>query len=132
MIYLDSSAIVKLVIAESETTALRFYLRRNADTPRVTCALAAVEVVRAVRSAGAPAIARAREVLRTLNQFALTPDLLDEAADLPAEQLRSLDAIHLAAAARLGPGLQALVCYDVRLRAAAESLGLPTAAPARR
>ncbi|HEU4912741.1 MAG TPA: VapC toxin family PIN domain ribonuclease, partial [Actinomycetes bacterium] len=38
-VYLDSSALVKLVAKEAETTALRRYLSRRADAPRVTSSL---------------------------------------------------------------------------------------------
>ena len=62
MVYLDSSALVKLVIAEPESQALRRYLR--SEPQRASCALARVEVLRAVRSHGAKALARARQVLR--------------------------------------------------------------------
>jgi predicted nucleic acid-binding protein len=47
MIYLDSSAIVKLVVRERESTALRRFLRSYRD--RISCSLAGTEVPRAVR-----------------------------------------------------------------------------------
>lgn len=43
--------------------------------------------------------------------------------------LRTLDAIHLATALRLGSDLDAVVTYDNRLAEAARTLGLPVAAP---
>jgi predicted nucleic acid-binding protein len=43
--------------------------------------------------------------------------------------MRSLDAIHLAAAMSLGPDLGVVVTYDERLAAAADLLGLPIASP---
>jgi len=55
--------------------------------------------------------------------------LLDRAADLDPTDLRSLDSIHLAAAASLGDDLAAVVSYDERLLAAASLLGLLTATP---
>jgi len=55
--------------------------------------------------------------------------LLDRAAELEPAELRSLDSIHLAAAASLGDDLAAVVSYDDRLLAAARILGLPTATP---
>lgn len=129
-VYLDSSALVKLVAKEAETTALRRYLSRRADSPRVTSSLARVEVVRAVSAGGAQAVTRARELLDRLYEVPLEGSLLDRAADLRAPlALRSLDAVHLASALVLGRTLSAVVTYDARMTAAAVSLGLEVAAP---
>jgi predicted nucleic acid-binding protein len=127
VVYLDSSALVKLVMAESESTALRRYLRRRPE--RVSCALARVEVIRAVRLHGSAAVTRARQVLRRIDLLYLDDELLEDAATLDAGILRSLDAIHLAAARTLGDELVAVVTYDERLRAAAERLGVPVDTP---
>ena len=43
--------------------------------------------------------------------------------------LRSLDAIHLAAALSMGDDLEGIVTYDARFEEAALALGLPTIAP---
>lgn len=129
-VFLDSSALVKLVAREAETTALRRYLSRRADSPRVTSSLARVEVVRAVSAGGSQAVTRARELLDRLYQVPLERSLLDRAADLRAPlALRSLDAVHLASALVLGTTLSAVVTYDARMTAAAVSLGLEVAAP---
>lgn len=78
---------------------------------------------------GSRAIALARRQLARFHQLDLDRELLERAAGLPAQGvLRSLDAIHLAAAQTL-PGLRALVTYDARMLTAAQSLGLPTDAP---
>lgn len=127
MVYLDSSALVKLVIAERESGALRRYLRTAPQ--RASCALARVEVVRAVRPHGSAALARARSLLRRLDLIQLDDDLLDAAAALDRGVLRSLDAIHLAAAQTLAHDLDAIVTYDERMTAAADLLGLPVDAP---
>ena len=127
MVYLDSSAIVKLVVTEAESRALRRYLRT--EPQRASCALAKVEVVRAVRPHGAAATTRARQLLRRLDLIQLDDELLDSAATLHGGVLRSLDAIHLAAAQVLGDELTAIVTYDERMAAAAERLGLVVQAP---
>lgn len=127
-VYLDSSALVKLIVAEAESNALRRYLRRRAA--RVSCALARVEVVRAVRPHGGAAVARARQILLRLDLLHLDDELLEDAATLDGSVLRSLDAIHLAAARTLGDELTAVVTYDERMTAAALRLGLPVSAPA--
>lgn len=129
-VYLDSSALVKLVAKAAETAALRRYLSRRADSPRVTSSLARVEVVRAVSGGGAQAVTRARELLDRLYEVPLERSLLDQAADLRAPlALRGLDAVHLASALVLGTTLSAVVTYDARMAAAAVSLGLEVAAP---
>lgn len=128
-IYLDSSAIVKLVQRETESEALRRYLRRHRGEQRVSSALARVEVVRAVRSGGTDMIALARRQLARLFLVPLERTLLDEAAELGGAILRSLDAVHLAAAGRVGDELRAVVTYDLRMQVAAGELGLTFAAP---
>lgn len=129
-LYVDSSALVKLVQTERESAALRRYLRRQGSLVRATCALARVEVIRAVAPGGARAVALARRQLGRFHQLDLDRELLDRAAALPAAApLRSLDAIHLAAAQTL-PALRAVVTYDIRMQAAAQALGLPIEAPA--
>jgi uncharacterized protein len=129
-LYLDSSALVKLVQRESESTALRRYLRRHQDDGRVTSALARVEVVRAVSGGGARAIGHARRMLTRVDQIHLDRTLLDEAATLaPSSVLRSLDAIHLASARLLGSDLRSVVTYDERMGAIASGLGMPVERP---
>ena len=127
MVYLDSSALVKLVIAEPESAALRRYLR--ADPDRASCALARVEVLRAVRPHGGPAVTRARRLLRRLHLVQIDDELLDAAAALDPGVLRSLDAVHLASAQLFGDDLTAIVTYDKRMAAAAEVIDIAVTAP---
>lgn len=130
-LYLDSSALVKLVQREVESPALRRFLRRHRDDGRVTISLARVEVVRAVLAAGPRALAHARRQLARVDQINLDRDLLDAAAVLaPGTSLRSLDAVHLAAARALGSDLRSVVTYDRRMRDAATAMGIPVDAPA--
>jgi predicted nucleic acid-binding protein len=126
--YVDTSAAVKLLMTERESPALRRWLRRRPE--RASAALLRVELVRVVRRAGLPRlIPEARKLLAGIHLIRLDDALLDRAADLDPTELRSLDSIHLAAAASLGDDLAALLSYDDRLLAAATSLGLPTATP---
>lgn len=128
VIYLDSSAIVKLVVREAESAALRRFLRRRPT--RVSSALARVEVVRAVRLQGPEAQARAHAVLARIRLLRIDDDVLSLAAILEPALLRSLDAIHLASARVFGAELGGVVTYDARMRDAAELLGLPVFEPA--
>ena len=129
MVYLDSSAIVKLVVAEAESTALRRYLR--GEPRRASCALARVEVTRAVAPHGAVTLTRARRVLRRIDLVPVDDELLDDAATLDAGVLRNLDALHLAAARVFGDELTAVVTYDDRMARSASILGLPVVTPGR-
>jgi predicted nucleic acid-binding protein len=88
-----------------------------------------VEVVRAVRPHGAAAVTRARRLLRRLDLVQLDDELLDSAAALNGGVLRSLDAIHLAAAQALADELTAIVTYDERMTTAAGALSLTVEAP---
>ena len=127
VVYLDSSALVKLAVEEPETAALRRHLRHRG--PRVSCAIARVEVVRAVRRHRSGTAGTARAVLAEIDLVAVDDVLLDAAAELAPLDLRSLDAIHVAAAMALGGRLEAVVTYDDRMRAAAIALGLPVVSP---
>jgi len=128
VVYLDSSALVKLVVLEPESEALTAHLRERPS--RVSCALARVEVIRAVSGHGQAAITRAVQLLARISLVRLDDALLDEAGALNGGNLRSLDAIHLAAACALGDGLFELISYDRRMADAAQSLGLAVVAPA--
>ncbi|MGC2192244.1 MAG: type II toxin-antitoxin system VapC family toxin [Candidatus Dormiibacterota bacterium] len=125
--YLDSSAIVKLVIAEDESTALRRHLRRR--RPLVSSALARTEVLRALLFEGEEGRARATAVLQSLDLLRVTDRVLNDAARLLPPEIRSLDAIHLATAGLLGAELGQIVSYDDRMLGAAKRLGMRTASP---
>ena len=73
---------------------------------------------------------RARRQLASIDLISLDDDLLARAAQIEPPTVRSLDAIHLAAALGIGPDLGAIVTYDARMSAAAQALGLPVIAPA--
>jgi len=126
--YVDSSAIVKLVIRESESASLKAYLRRR--EPLVCSALARTEVMRALLPLGDATIRRGQTVLSRFELVRLGQRVLDRAGNLRPYRLRSLDAIHLATADLLGDRDQTLiVTYDRRMADAAEDLGWRVAAP---
>jgi len=125
--YLDSSAIVKLAVAEPESAALRRYLRRRGV--QVTSALARAEVARALLPLGEGAVRRGREVMARLEVMRVSDRILTAAGSLPPSELRTLDAIHLATAQELGGNLARIVTYDERMATAAENLGLSVTTP---
>jgi len=123
--YLDSSAIVKLVAQEAETRDLGIFLVAHRDHRRITSALARVEVMRAC--AGKPA---AKRVLGLFGKVPVSNHVLDQAGLHPGANLRSLDAIHLASALALGDLKHTLfVAYDKRLRTAAGDTGFRVFSP---
>jgi uncharacterized protein len=125
--YLDSSAIVKLAVREDESVALRRYLRRR--RPLVSSSLARTEVIRALLPGGEDAVAAGAKVLTRLDLVRVSTGVLDEAALLLPVDLRSLDAIHLATARRLGRDLGVILTYDERMAEAAMHLGHRVVAP---
>lgn len=125
--YLDSSAIVKLAVREPESEALRRYLRHR--RPLLSSALARTEVLRALLPGGEPAVTAGRRVLEQLDLVRVNDRILDLAGSLLPVELRSLDAIHLATAKRLGAELSEIVTYDDRMVAAARAMGLKTSTP---
>jgi predicted nucleic acid-binding protein len=125
--YLDSSALVKLVIAEPESAALRAYLRRRRLL--VSSGLARAEVHRAVLHVGPKAVKRALEVLGRVDLIRIGTPILEAAGGMEPHELRSLDALHLATALQLGEDLARFVVYDERLSEAARTAGLPVISP---
>ncbi|MEM9656224.1 MAG: type II toxin-antitoxin system VapC family toxin [Actinomycetota bacterium] len=127
--YLDTSALVKLVVAEPETDVLREWLV-EADRQPVAGDLVRTELMRAVRRAAPDRLVRVREVLDGLILLELETSVFVEAGRLEPAELRSLDALHVASALSLGDDLQGIVTYDERLATAAEANGVPALAPA--
>ena len=127
--YLDASAIVKLVKAEPESDALISSIAQWPD--RVTAALARVEVHRALWRLGASRThhVRADAVLSGLVLIQVDDAILVRAASFKDRNLRTLDAVHLAAALTLGDDPDVFITYDARLARAAERERLPVQHP---
>jgi len=130
LIYLDSSALVKLIVTEPESAALTDLLRAWPD--RISSALALTEVPRALRRAGfgVRERRRARQVLTRVNLVEVDRRILAAAATLDPPTLRTLDAIHVATALALREDLGGVVSYDHRLSVAAQRAQLDVLAPA--
>ena len=126
MLYLDTSAAVKLLLLEEESLAIRAYV---SDQDWASSALLRTELVRAVVRVDPSVVPRALDLLLQPRLLAIEARILDTAARLSPPSLRSLDAIHLASALELRDELTAFVAYDDRLLAAASALGMPVASP---
>jgi hypothetical protein len=126
--YVDTSALVKLVVAEPESWALGEAIR---ERTLLSSDLARVELVRTIRQLGlgSGALERASRVLARVAFHRVQRRILERAAVLEPPRLRSLDAIHLATALTI-PELSTFITYDRRLGSAAEQVGLSVLAPA--
>ncbi|MEJ7714703.1 MAG: type II toxin-antitoxin system VapC family toxin [Thermoleophilaceae bacterium] len=124
---MDSSAYVKLPLAERERDALRAELGRWEGY--VSSALLSIEAVRACARYGPE---YANQALAGLAGLALVPvddKVMSAAARVEPSSLRTLDALHLATALSLGADVGVLIAYDQRLLAAADQHNIPTARP---
>jgi predicted nucleic acid-binding protein len=131
-VYLDTSALLKLVVAEAESGALMEWLHDWPD--QLTSTLARVETIRRLRRkpASKAVLARAEAVLAAVNAIHLDGPVLSTAVALKDPLLRSLDAIHLACALSIGDAPEAFVTYDARLASAARRLKITVVAPGTR
>ena len=133
MIYLDSSAVVKLVRREAGTQQLVAWLRRRPNNPLVASVLVEVEVPRALRRYAPAALAGVAGVLARLYRVELDATIRATAAAFADESLRSLDAIHLATAqvvmSESADAYNAFVAYDRRLLASASAIGMRVVSP---
>ena len=127
--YLDTGALVKLVVAQPETAALRAWLAEQPE-PHVSCNLARTELLRIMREVAPGRVAMARLVLDSLVLTEVTAAIFEAAGRLDTGVMNCRDAVHLAAALDLGDDLDDLVTYNERLAGAAQSYGVPVSAPA--
>ena len=128
MIYLDTSALMKLVWPEQGTEAADAFIGDREDL--VSSTLLTVEARRAAARVEPAALPRVDLLLGRVELIHMSDAVIETASRLPDPMLRSLDAIHLATALLIRDDLDALLSYDDRLLAAASAHGLPTATPA--
>ena len=129
MIYLDSAAIVKLVHAEPESSALRRWLDKRAETGWISSVLTEIESFRALARYAPEAVSRLPAVLDLIDLIDLDQRIRILARTVQPVTVRSLDAIHLGTALQSRPGLTSFVTYDKRLLDAARAAGLPVDSP---
>jgi predicted nucleic acid-binding protein len=127
-VYLDASALVKLIVQEPESDALRRYL---ADGPALySSRIAAIEVRRVTaRQEEVDLGPQVEAVLAGVDYIELDDRMTEAAAAARPVTLRTLDAIHLASATIVADGIRSAVIYDVRLADAARRAGLTVVAP---
>jgi predicted nucleic acid-binding protein len=129
VVYLDSSALIKLVFEEPESSSLARFL--GAWPTRASSTLASVEVLRTAHVVNDAAVtSHARALLAHVHLIRPGDLVLAAATRVDPASLRTLDAIHLATAVSLGHELAGMVVYDRRLAGAARHAGLTVWAPA--
>ena len=104
MIYLDSSAVVKLVRREPGTGELQAFLAEHSPDALVSSALVDVEVPRALRQSAPNALPYVGTTLQLLHRLAIDEPVRAQAADFADPGLRSLNAIHPGNRTRTAPG----------------------------
>jgi hypothetical protein len=132
VIYLDSSAILKLVRPEQESPFLVTWLNARSIEDVVTSKLAEVEVPRTLRRDEPVRLGATAGVLARLHRIELDDTIRSMAGAYPFPELRSPDAIHLATAEFLmscGKTVSWFVSYHEYLTDIARKVGLEPAAP---
>jgi len=125
--YLDTSAFLKLVVAEEESAAMRAWMAGSGQ-----CWSSQLLCTEALRAAGRLGVVEqaVMQALDAVSLFAPGPSTFLAAGGLKPMALRSLDALHLAAALELGNDLQGLVTYDVRMIEGAQAASVAVVTPA--
>ena len=125
-IYIDSSAILKLIVQEKESDAVRSITRARF----ITSEISRVEIIRAVLRHEPKSLKTAESVLKNINILTIDSATLTQAERLPEQiNIRGLDAIHLASAGKFGLRITALLTYDKQMAKAARELGFEVLAP---
>ena len=130
VVYVDTSALLKRVVEEAESRAVRALLReRNSTGDLLTASSVAwLEVWRSLRRSGAADVEGASAAAMSgVAEFPLDDSTLSRAWRVGPDELRTLDAIHLASAIRVGADV--ILTYDKRLAEAAAAVGLAVLAP---
>ena len=128
MFYVETSAAAKLVRSERGSTPLRRWLASR-DDRLFSSDLLRTELLRLARRADPGLVVQARTVLGGFTLLELSTSVCERAATLGHSTVRSLDALHLAAAMELGDELEGIITYDERLADGAKAVGIPVVAP---
>jgi uncharacterized protein len=125
-VYIDTSAFVKLCWREEESDVLRDHL---GGRPLISSVVLHLEAVRAAMRRSPEAVGITQQRLRKVSRLDIAGATIGLASTMLPPEVRSLDAIHLAAATLLDADLDELVTYDDRMRQAAIAQGLSVSSP---
>lgn len=117
MIYLDDTALMKLITTTPESPALTNYLQAHTDTRWFTVALTRADLLRATAGLPDEATDHAHHVLSGLDTVAITDRLLEAATALKPAPQTTIAALHIAAARSAGTRLRTAVTYNPELAA---------------
>jgi predicted nucleic acid-binding protein len=128
IVYVETSAAAKVLFQEPESAALKAQLDdlTDGEIPLLSGDLLETELRRAAQRGGATQ----QDVTNILDRFdllAMDQSIYRTAGLLPGENLRSLDALHIAVALRVSADV--MVTYDQRQIEACRSVGLNTLSP---
>ncbi len=129
MIYIDTSALLRVVFPDDTTPAVQALL----DDPAIrliSSTLLRVEARRGTVRRAPRRLPRVDVLLRSVEAVGIDDAVIEAASRLPDPMLRSLDALHLATALLIREDVEALLTYDDRLADAARAHGLAVASPA--
>lgn len=127
--YIDTSAALKLLVAEEHAQAFLAFYREHRNEEWVSSDLLRIEVTRVVTRHRSALVPDAQRLLDAFEYIPIDEDVVRMAMAEPDPLVRSLDAIHLATTRLLGAELTALLTYDDRLAQAAADAGMPVHAP---
>jgi len=128
LIYVDTSAFLKLIIDEPESAVVGTYFAD--ETEVVSSSLLVVEARRGTLRKAPRRLPRLDVLLERVEKIAISDAVLESAGRLPDPMLRSLDAIHLATALLIREDVDVFLTYDDRLATAARAHGIPAESPA--
>jgi len=119
-LYLDSSAILKLIVKEAESAALSKYIKSSV----ITSAISRVEVIRTLSRNNQALVTPAAQVLAKFEFLPVSQAVLSIAESFVQSSLRSLDAIQVASVIFLSPKNNTLITYDKNMAKEARLLGI--------
>jgi len=124
--YLDSSAILKLIIKEAESDSLRKFI----NTKVITSAISRVEVIRTLSLNDESLITTGQMVLEKFEFMPLSRPILTIAENFSSQiTLRSLDSLQVASVIFLSPMVKSLITYDKNMIKNAKALGISVVSP---
>ena len=124
--FLDSSAIIKLIVEESESKSLRSFL----PTSIVASRISRLEVLRNINRIEPKKLDRAREKMNGLSYVEINEHVLKNAEEIAlALEIKSLDAIQAGSALFIKDLITGVISYDKNLNGALTRLGIKVISP---